>query len=344
MTNFPARETDSDRCRDLAARLESWFADNARDYPWRRTRDPYAILVSEMMLQQTRIATVLERRYFERWMERFPTVRSLAEAGAEEVLKAWEGLGYYRRARHLQAAARAVVERHQGVFPSGEEDLRALPGIGPYTAGAVASFAFGLRRPLVDGNVARVIARLFDLRTPVDEEPGKTRVWELAGGLVAACDSPAALNSALMELGQTLCLPGKPGCDSCPVRTCCLSPRPELLPLKKARPAPTEIEEHALFARHDGRVLLQQETGPRRTGLWKLPALPHPPASRAPLLRMTYGITRYRVRLHVHGPAAGERAPACPPDCRWVALEDVPALALGSPYRRALNKLLESLC
>ena len=186
----------------IAVALERWFTANARDYPWRRTHDPYAILVSEVMLQQTQIPTVLDRGYYSRWMERFPDFASLAAADETEVLSAWEGLGYYRRARNLQKLAKVVTTEHDGTFPRDVTAIRALPGIGPYTAGAIASFAFDEAEPIVDGNVARVLSRVFNDSTPIDSTAGQKALWSRAGSLVKTAGSPRVLNSALMELGQ----------------------------------------------------------------------------------------------------------------------------------------------
>ena len=188
-----------------------------RDLPWRGESDPYRIWVSEVMLQQTRVETVLP--YYRRWLQRFPSLESLAEAREEEVLLAWQGLGYYSRARRLLGAARVVRERHGGHLPTSAAELRRLPGVGDYTAGAVASIAFGEAVPAVDGNVRRALARLFDLPRPA---PGELR--ELAEALVDQA-RPGDFNQAMMELGATVCLPRAPKCDSCPLQGVCLARR-----------------------------------------------------------------------------------------------------------------------
>lgn len=326
----------------FASALEAWFARSGRDYPWRRTRDPYAVLVSEIMLQQTQIATVLERGYYTRWLERFPDFATLAAASEEEILRAWEGLGYYRRARNLQKLAQVVVSDHGGQMPEEPGKIVSLPGIGPYTAGAVASFAFGLPEPIVDGNVARVLSRVCDDATPVDSREGSQRLWRRAGLLVRAAGDPRAFNSALMELGQTLCHPGKPDCTACPVRDWCAAADPAALPVKQARAKLTEVTERVFFLHTDAGVLLERETGSRRTGLWKLPALPdadeppHPPV----LLRSKYGITRYKVTLWVHAAPAGLAPdPAVHQSFQPHQLPDVP---MPSPYRRALEAALRA--
>lgn len=325
----------------MASALVEWFSQHGRDYPWRRTRDPYAILVSEIMLQQTQIATVLDRGYYARWLELFPDFQTLASAGEEEVLKAWEGLGYYRRARNLQRLAKVVLEQHDGVFPKDHAAMLALPGIGPYTAGAVASFAFGQAQPIVDGNIARVLSRVHNDTTPVDSTLGTKRLWERAKALVDATDDPRALNSALMELGQTHCTPTKPTCHLCPARDQCRATEPEALPVKQSRQEITAVTERVVFLRTSQGVLLEQETGKRRTGLWKLPSLPAAHEDKPPpvLLKTQYGITRYKVTLWVHAPH--DPREEWPDTHRIIAFEELEAMAMPAPYRRALRELLQ---
>lgn len=325
----------------LAGALVQWFHANARDYPWRRTHDPYAVLVSEIMLQQTQITTVLERGFYARWMERFPDFATLAAASESDVLSAWQGLGYYRRARNLHRLAQTVVREHGGLFPRDPDIIRRLSGIGPYTAGAVCSFAFGLAEPIVDGNVARVLARIDNDATPIDSTAGSKRLWARAREFVHSTDDPRALNSALMELGQTICRPTKPACEVCPLHDSCRATEPERLPVKSARPEITAITERVIFHRNAVGVLLEQETGSRRTGLWKLPALPevhhaHPPSV---LLKASYGITRYKVTLWVHAmPSPWDGLAAY----RFIPLDELAELPMPSPYRKALERLLKT--
>ncbi|HUF12357.1 MAG TPA: A/G-specific adenine glycosylase [Longimicrobiales bacterium] len=199
----------------LRARLLAWFDAHARDLPWRRSPTPYETLVSEVMLQQTRVDTVIP--YYERWLARFPDLRALADADEDDVLRAWEGLGYYSRARNLRGAALAVCERFAGELPDDYASLRELPGVGDYTAGAVASMAFGRVEPAVDGNVKRVLARLFDMEAP---RPAELRAR--AAALVDP-DRPGDSNQALMELGATICTPRAPECPGCPIESLCLA-------------------------------------------------------------------------------------------------------------------------
>ncbi|GAA5482013.1 endonuclease III [Haloferula sargassicola] len=315
--------------------LVAWFQKNGRDYPWRRTRDPYAVLVSEVMLQQTQIATVLGRGFYARFMERFPDVETLAAAGDDELLKAWEGLGYYRRARFLREAARAVVGRHGGRFPEDPEEIRALPGVGRYTAGAVLSFAFDQPAAIVDGNVARVLSRLMDFHEPIDG-PGLKSVWAWAGELVDP-RHPRLFNSGLMELGQTCCRPGVPDCLACPVGKWCATREPERLPVKAKKVAMTEVTEHLVFARRGGRVLLRKIDEGRRAGMWRLPER-EAAADWPELGRWKYGITRYRVTMVVHDPPAPMRAAAGE---AWKRLDEIDGLVLPPTDRKALGQLLE---
>lgn len=333
------RKNPADKPTAFAEHLCDWFHAHGRDYPWRRTTDSYAILVSEIMLQQTQITTVLERGYYARWMERFPDFATLAITSESDVLKAWEGLGYYRRARNLQKLALVVMRDFSGVFPCDSDQIQALPGIGPYTAGAIASFAFDQAQPIVDGNVARVLSRLFDDATPIDSTAGKKILWERAELLVKASKSPRVFNSALMELGQTICRPTSPLCNECPVRSFCTTNAPENLPVKQSKTEITELTERVFFCQTPEGILLEQETGTRRTGMWKLPVLPEHAKLPAVLHKAVYGITRYRVTLWVHEPP--EKQPSAP-TLRRVPEDDLAGVAMPSPYRRALKAVLNA--
>lgn len=323
----------------FALALEQWFAQHRKDYPWRRTHDPYAILVAEVMLQQTQITTVLERGFYARWLARFPDFQTLAQASEEDVLRTWEGLGYYRRARNLQKLARVIVAEHSGQMPRDPAAIVALPGIGPYTAGAVASFAFDLPEPIVDGNVARVLMRVFDDATPIDNTEGQKRLWQRAKTLVQAATKPGDFNSALMELGQTLCRPTEADCDHCPVRSFCRATDPTSLPVKSRRTVITEVTERVFFLQTSEGILLEQETGNRRTGLWKLPALAENEPLPVVLHKATYGITRYKVTLWVHE-APEYRGTS--DSCRLIPMNELPSLPMPAPYRKALAAVLKA--
>jgi A/G-specific adenine glycosylase len=255
----------------LTSALLDHFDAHRRAMPWRETSDPYAIWVSEVMLQQTRVDTVVP--YFRRWLEKFPDVDALAGAPLDDVLKAWEGLGYYSRARTLHRAAGVVRERYGGRVPSDPDELRELPGVGEYTAGAVASIAFGVRTPAVDGNVRRVRSRLHDL-----EDPRPSRIRELAAELVPA-ERAGDFNQALMELGATVCTPRSPSCDTCPVAAWCrarergtqeLRPRP-----RSAGRIPVEAVRTAVVVRGDDALLLVRRPAVGLlAGLWEFPGDP----------------------------------------------------------------------
>ena len=323
--------------------LARWFAKSGKDYPWRRTVDPYSILVSEVMLQQTQIATVLGKGYYTRFLAAFPDLRSLAGADDAAMLKAWEGLGYYRRVRMLRETARAVLTDHREVFPHDLEDLRKLPGVGPYTAGALRAFAFDLPAVLVDGNVMRVIARLMDFADPVDDAAGTRRILAWAESL-ADPKRPRIYHAALMELGQTICRPGVPDCLQCPVARFCRTDQPERLPVKQRKIPITRVDEHALWMRDaQGCLLLHHEGGKRRTGLWKLPVREAAEIAHLTVLaELRYSITRYRVTLRVHD--AGTPGPRFLPSGAesWRDPDELATLAMAAPFRRVIEKLLEN--
>lgn len=254
------------------AALLRWYDQNARDLPWRRTGDPYAIWVSEVMLQQTRVETVIP--YFERFMARFPTPERLAAAGEDEVLSCWSGLGYYRRARLLHRGVAEAVAAYGGV-PEDREARRALPGVGAYTAGAIGSIAFGLPEPIVDGNVARVLARFHAVGTPLGESRTDKRLWALAGEWVVG-PRPGALNQALMELGATVCAKVAPRCADCPLRERCearaAGTQASLpVPASKKPPKPVELAA-AVLVDADGRWLLVRSEAALFGGLYGFPS------------------------------------------------------------------------
>jgi len=329
--NRPALpEVDSTFQRELTA----WFAQAARDLPWRRTQDPYAILVSEIMLQQTQVATVIP--YYERWLRKFPNFAALAAATEHDVLGLWQGLGYYSRARNLHRAAQEVVARHGGEMPRDLEAIRALPGIGRYTAGAVATFAFDLATPIIDANIARVLARLADFHEPIASTSGQQFLWDFAASLVP--EQKARLyNGALMELGALLCSPRKPQCLLCPVKTHCRTKAPEALPVKKSQRKTVELEERCAFIVRKGEVLLEQQTGARWNGLWRLPLCEKPDG---PLIyQADYPFTHHRVTLLV---TRGESPKKLAASHAWHSVESLETLPMTAPHRRALASLLRS--
>jgi len=335
-------------------RLVDWYRAERRDLPWRRTRDPYAIWISEAMAQQTRVETVLD--YWPRFLERFPDVAALAAAAEQDVLAAWSGLGYYRRARALQAAARRIVESHGGRFPREPAAARALPGVGPYTAGAVLSIAYDEPEALVDGNVARVLARWLGCEL---EHAAATRwAWGQAQQLVPR-KGAGEWNQALMELGARVCTPRKPDCERCPLRRSCFAREHDLqahLPRPKPRPALVDIELECAWVERRGELLLERRgVGGRMAGLWELPTVqlgagderarlfplryasdriaPH----GAPLAVLRHAITRHRIVLGVRAARlAGGKALE---PLTWVARERLVDLALTGMARKVLRTL-----
>ncbi|MGH7564189.1 MAG: A/G-specific adenine glycosylase [Gemmatimonadota bacterium] len=258
----------SSRVRAIRRRLLVHYDRERRELPWRGEADPYRIWVSEVILQQTRVGTAIP--FYRRWLDRFPTLEALAASDPEDVRAAWSGLGYYRRAENLHRAARIVRDRLGGRLPTEADQLMGLPGIGPYTAGAVASIAFGRREPAVDGNARRVLARLFDL-----EDPGGAELARLAGALVPP-DRPGDFNQALMELGATVCRPRRPLCEACPVEAICqarsrgtVDKRPRAAP---ARAVPEEVVGTAIIMSQRGRILLARRPAQGLLGgMWEFP-------------------------------------------------------------------------
>lgn len=265
---------------DWAAALTRWYAKHRRDLPWRPPLgrsspvDPYAVLVSEFMLQQTQVATV--KSYFNRFMEAFPKLATLASASEHEVLRCWQGLGYYSRARNLHGAARQIQNELAGEIPTDVDQLTALPGIGRYTAGAISSIAFGQRAPILDGNVARVLCRLAKIQSDPREPKTVRRLWALAEEILPT-DQVGEFNSALMELGATICTPRDPRCSACPIRQVCQAAAAGLqnsIPLpRKSRPSPT-VQRWTICIRHKNRWLVERRPATGRwAGLWQFPTI-----------------------------------------------------------------------
>lgn len=263
---------DRRRYSRIRRSLLDWYSAAARDLPWRRTRDPYAIWLSEIMLQQTRVPTAIP--YYERFLKRFPTVDHLARARLDTVLKLWEGLGYYSRARNLHKAAKEIVSRFHGRLPRTKDELLTLPGVGRYTAGAIASIAFGERAPLVDGNVERVLCRVFRIHGSPKDAAIRERIWSLAEDLLP--DSEVGhFNQALMELGSEICTPRSPNCDECPLAKLCeanLHNEQESLPTRTAKkPLPRHTVVVGVVYR-SGRILIDKRKPEGLLGgLWEFP-------------------------------------------------------------------------
>ncbi len=263
---------DSKWKQSLRRRALTWFRANARDLPWRRTRDPYHVWISEIMLQQTQVVTVIP--YFERFISAFPTIADLASADEDEVLRLWEGLGYYRRARQLHKAAKVIVGEHDGVFPSSVDAVKALPGIGRYTAGAILSIAFDQRQPILEANTIRVFSRLIAYRGDTASTEGQRTLWQVAEDLLPKT-KPGDFNQAMMELGSDICSPREPNCQSCPVMSLCPTFAKSLQSVVPAPKKKTNYEdsfEACVVVWKQGKVLLRRcAEGERWAGLWDFP-------------------------------------------------------------------------
>jgi A/G-specific adenine glycosylase len=324
----------------VAAPLLAWYRRHRRDLPWRESRDPYRVWVSEIMLQQTQVERV--REFFTRFMERFPDVAALARAPERDVLKHWEGLGYYRRARQLHVAAKQVVAEHGGEFPRTAAGLRELPGIGRYTAGAIASIAFGAREPIVEANSRRVIARLVGHAKPVGGA-GDEPLWGIAAGLLPRRE-PGLFNQALMDLGAMVCTVTRPRCDRCPLAASCVARatgRTEEIPVLPRQRAAKLIRETAVVHRRGERVVVERR-GPGEwwEGLWDFPRAAAGERRRVGdrLLGMvTYTVTHHRITCRVverrlaRSPAANNR--------RLLSLAALDRLAMSAPGRRIARLL-----
>jgi A/G-specific adenine glycosylase len=287
------------------------------------------------MLQQTQVATVLP--YYRKWMRRFPDFSSLAAASERDVLQAWEGLGYYARARNLRATARIVMEKHGGHFPKTLAGIEDLPGIGRYTANAVATFAFDRSVPIVEANITRLLARLSNLQLPIDTSRGREALWQDALELLPVRGARLH-NSALMDLGALVCS-SRPLCVVCPVRNLCAAEKPLALPIKKARPSIKLRTEHHGFSVRRGRVLLEQSQD-RWRGMWMLPRLSKAPARHKPVHISEFPFTNHRITLAVFPHGAGERFQQS--FQRWFPIDELAAIPLPSPHRRALETLLST--
>jgi len=345
--------------QSLQRRLLAWYRIHARDLPWRHSRDPYHVWISEIMLQQTQVATV--RDYFKRFVEALPSVGRLAAAQEIDVLRLWEGLGYYRRARQLHAAARLIAERHAGQFPHDVAALQELPGIGRYTAGAIASIAFGRRAPILEANTVRLLSRLIGYRGDPLRSAGQKLLWRVAEEILPH-KNVAEFNQALMELGSLVCTPAEPKCQVCPLTTLCAARAAGMqhkIPCAKPRPASTAVREAAVVVRKNGHVLLRQcAAGERWAGLWDFPRVALDAGgplfagkeiaqkvliqtgvacTPGPLLKtLKHGVTRFRITLDCYEAAyAGGRArSANGAPVRWVPRRELAELPMSTTGRR----------
>lgn len=372
-----ALDLDTKWVARVREKLADWYQGAGRALPWRENRDPYRILVSEMMLVQTTVAAVVP--YFGRFLAAFPDVRALAMAEESVVLKAWEGLGYYRRARQLHQAARVVVERHGGVFPNDPEAIRALPGVGRYISGALLSFAFDRPEPIVEANTQRVLARWLALRSDLKASATQARLWEAAGRLVPT-EGAAAFNQSFIELGALVCSPRAPRCLTCPVSEECRARalgEQDQIPVSVPKAPPLEVVESCALVLWDDRVLLVRR-GPGRLweGFWEFPTV-HvsgvDPAGRGPggvgevaladgVRRLTgcsievgalvqsirFAVTKHRVRLQAHEAEPSLPVEAAQPvagpgmvEAEWVPLSELESRTFSSASRRLVAWLLK---
>ena len=365
----------------IVSALLDWFAAHARDLPWRRTRDPYAIWVSEIMLQQTQVKTVIP--FWNRWLRELPTIEAAAKAPSAKIHKLWEGLGYYTRVRNLQKAAQVVVEKHGGKFPEDFEDVLALPGIGRYTAGAICSIAFNQPTPIVDGNVIRVLTRIFGIAENPKDKATNARLWQLAEELVTHAKTQrrkgknsslcafaslrdvglcSHLNQSLMELGALVCTPRNPQCLLCPVKKLCVAfaeSRTEELPNLGKRDAATARNFFAFAMEHKGKFLVRQRpAGVVNAHLWEFPNIEvngaklsaeeifktkfgFAPEKISPLVTVKHSITRYRITLQ----AFTISLPALPKKAGgvWKSPAQMQQLAFSSAHKKLASAAAKSI-
>jgi len=346
----------------MSEKLLAWYRAARRDLPWRQTHDPYRIWVSEIMLQQTQVATVIP--YYARFLERFPTIMALAEASLDDLLAIWQGLGYYRRARAMHRAARQIVQEYDGQLPSDAKQLRALPGIGDYTAGALLSIAFGQDVPAIDGNVVRVICRLFDVADDPTHAAGKRIIVSHDRALLPVGQA-GDFNQAMMELGALVCLPREPLCHTCPLRQDCQALARDTVnqrPLKRERaPVPHKTLAALIVKRHDRILLLHRVPQGLLGGLWELPGREYEPVQNkhalsdklgemlgvefrlgAELGTIEHAYTHFGVTVHVFA-ANIEGAPAATgetwDDQLWLIPEELSKIGITGVTSKILAKM-----
>ena len=363
----------------LVAALLRWFAAHARDLPWRRTRDPYAIWVSEIMLQQTQVKTVIP--FWNRWLQTLPSIAAAANASSDQLHKLWEGLGYYTRVRNLQKAAQVVMAKHGGRFPEKFDDILALPGIGRYTAGAIGSIAFNQPTPILDGNVIRVLTRLFGIAENPKAKTTNVRLWQLAEDLVQNSKSNCShLNQSLMELGALVCTPRNAQCLVCPVKKLCVAfaeNRVDELPNLGKREAATARHFLAFAIERGGKFFVQQRpAGAVNAHLWEFPNVEvtgiKPAAAAAfqklfggkakavqPLCTVKHSITRYRITLEAFSVQLGETSSTSPrskkimlgtritrpseTSGRWLAPAEFDSIAFASAHKKLASAAAKSI-
>lgn len=343
--------------------LMAWYAQRKVDLPWRASTDPYPVWLSEVMLQQTQVATVIP--YFERFLENFPTVHDLANADRDTVLKLWEGLGYYNRARNLHQAAQMVAQEYDGVFPTTADDLQNLPGVGRYTAGAIASIAYGEAAPVLDGNVIRVFSRLFNIEEDVTQSTVKNKLWEIAEKWVPD-ENPGDYNQALMELGRLVCRPKNPDCAACPIQARCaayaLGVQAERPIKRKKAPTPHYDVTAGLIRNPTGQLLITKRPDNKLLGgLWEFPGGKQEPDESLPdclarelkeelaidvsvgefFIQVRHAYTHFKITLHVFECTYDGVAPTCI-DCadfKWVTEAELDDFAFSAADRQVIAAL-----
>ncbi len=348
---------------ELVRALLDWFMQNARDLPWRRRRDPYAIWISEIMLQQTQVKTVIA--YWERWMAALPDVRTFAQADSAKIHKLWEGLGYYSRVRNAHAAAQIIMEKHGGEVPRTFEEVLGLPGVGRYTAGAICSIAFNLPTPILDGNVIRVLSRVFGVGGDPRAKDTNARLWDLAGQLVVTAEGIQAghrncgrLNEALMELGALVCVPAEPQCGQCPLHRLCFARKAGRVgefPQPRAAVRPTARRYAAFVVKKNGRFLVRQRpAGAVNAHLWEFPNEEVSPTEKTlpasvngfilidskSLVRVRHSITRYRILVEAF---RAELPATAKVSGVWRTPAQLERLAFTSAHRKILAAAIQSM-
>jgi len=359
--------------KDCIRPLLKWYRTHARDLPWRKTRDPYSIWISEIMLQQTQVATVMP--YWERWMEELPTIQALAEASEQTILKLWEGLGYYRRVRMLHKAAKIICDQHQGNFPQDHETILSLPGIGPYTAGAITSIAFDQPKPILDGNVIRVLTRYYTIKSNPKDRDTQKQLWNLADQWVNQADlmSPRTayncshLNQSIMELGACICLPGNLAqCDKCPIKkTCGALKTSQVVNLPNLPKRREVIQQHrfVFVLKYRNQYLMQQKGNDEHNeGLWEFYNTDSPvmtnPEGALPLSQQTlqnqgiqvsnlrvlktikHTITHHRITLHCYEGSVTKKDSNRRSGAEWIHLNRIPDLPMPSAHQKIRQLIL----
>ncbi|MFQ5652157.1 MAG: A/G-specific adenine glycosylase [bacterium] len=351
----------------FSEKLIAWYHEHKRDLPWRHTDDPYKIWVSEVMLQQTQVETVIP--YYHKFVRIFPDVRTLAQASLSKVLKAWEGMGYYARARNLHSAAQAILKDRKGVLPTSHDELLKVSGIGPYTAAAVASIAFNEDYPVVDGNVLRVLARVMKIMEPPGKKGAKSRFVNAARQLLPPGKS-SVFNQAMMELGALVCLPRRPKCSTCPISFFCQAygsmADPAILPAKEAPKDRPHYDIAVGIIWHKGKILIHQRpTNGLLGGLWEFPGGKQERSEtleeclarevrddlgieirvQGPFLTVPHAYTHFRITLHSFQcqHLSGQPVPRKGVACKWVTPQEAKRFAFSTSNRKVLEMLLESM-